>query len=131
VTPVLVVAVGLLVVVGVYLALARKIFSVILGLALLTHAANLILLAAGDARSRAPIAVVGIDRQLLADPVPQALVLTAIVISMAVTLYLLATFAAGVRELGAAEVVSAADSDRKVESNAVSAELSGRGRMDS
>ncbi len=43
-------AVGLLAGVGVYLLLSRRVFSVILGLSLLTHAANLVVLAAGDPR---------------------------------------------------------------------------------
>ena len=98
-TALLVVAVGLLAATGVYLLLARKVFSVILGLSLLTHAANLVVLAAGDKGQKAPFVVEGVERQLLADPVPQALILTAIVISMAVTLYLLATFSTGVRVL--------------------------------
>ena len=130
-TPVLIVAVGILAGVGVYLVLARKVFSVILGLALLTHAANLVLLSAGDPGSRAPIVRAGVERQLLADPVPQALVLTAIVISMAVTLYLLATFAVGVRDLGTDEVVRAADSDAGASEESVQAELAGRGRSES
>ena len=129
-TPVLVAAVGILVGVGVYLLLARRVFAVILGLALLTHAANLILLAAGNPGARAPIVSAGVDPQLLADPVPQALVLTAIVISMAVTLYLLATFAAGVRELQTDELVGAAESDADREPDEVRSELSGLGRSE-
>lgn len=127
-TPVLSVAVGILTGVGVYLVLARKVFSVILGLALLTHAANLVLLSAGDPGSRAPIVRAGVESQLLADPLPQALVLTAIVISMAVTLYLLATFAVGARDLGTDEVIRAADSDAGASEESVQAELTGRGR---
>jgi multisubunit Na+/H+ antiporter MnhC subunit len=111
----MVLAVGLLTGVGVYLLLARRVFPVVLGLSLLAHAANLTVLSAGDPRRRAPIVVEGVERTLLADPLPQALVLTAIVISMAVTLYLLATFVAGGRVLGVRTVVRAAESDAEVE----------------
>ena len=130
-TVVLILAVGLLAGTGVYLLLARRVFSVILGLSLLTHAANLVMLAAGDASERAPIVVDGIERQLLADPVPQALILTAIVISMAVTLYLLALFAAGARVLGTDSVEQAADSDSGRNEGTVRAELAGSGRFES
>ena len=60
-TPVLVLAVGLLAGVGVYLVLARKLFSTILGLSLLTHAANLLMLSTGDPGQRAPIVVDGVS----------------------------------------------------------------------
>ena len=130
-TAVLILAVGLLAGTGVYLLLARRVFSVILGLSLLTHAANLVMLAAGDASKRAPIVVAGIERQLLADPVPQALILTAIVISMAVTLYLLALYAAGARVLKTDSVVPAAESDSGRSEETVRAELVGHGRFKS
>ena len=130
-TVVLILAVGLLAGAGVYLLLARRVFPVILGLSLLTHAANLVMLAAGDASERAPIAVEGIERQLLADPVPQALILTAIVISMAVTIYLLALFTAGARVLKTYGVLQAADSDSGRNEDTVRAELAGHGRTES
>ena len=127
-TPVLALAVGLLAAVGVYLLLARRVFPVILGLSLLAHAANLVVLAGGDRGEKAPIVVDGVERALLADAVPQALVLTAIVISMAVTLYLLATFAARARVLEADEIGPALSSDAERDREAVRAELAGAGR---
>ncbi len=127
-TPVLTLAVGLLAGVGVYLVLARKVFSVILGLSLLAHAANLVMLGAGESAERAPIVTEGVERHLLADPVPQALVLTAIVISMAVTLYLLAAFAEGARILGTDEMVRASVSDAESDQELVRMELAGQGR---
>jgi len=125
VTPVLTLAVGLLTAGGVYLLLARKVFSVILGLSLLTHAVNLVMLTAGDVAQRAPIVAAGVERKLLADPVPQALVLTAIVISMAVTLYLLATFVMGSRVLGIDEVRPARASDTENDARSMQADLPG------
>ena len=127
-TAVLALAVGLLVAVGVYLLLARRLFPAILGLALLAHAANLVVLAGADRGARAPIVVEGVERGLLADPVPQALVLTAIVISMAVTLYLLATFAVRGRVFGADRVDPAWSSDAARDEETVRAELAGAGR---
>ncbi len=127
-TPVFALAVGLLTGVGVYLLLARRVFPAILGLALLAHAANLVVLAAGDRAERAPIVIDGVERGLLADPVPQALVLTAIVISMAVTLYLLATFAARARVFGADDIRAAWTSDAERDPQSVRAELAGGGR---
>jgi multicomponent K+:H+ antiporter subunit C len=129
--PVLVLAVGLLTAVGIYLLLARRVFSVILGLSLLTHAANLVVLATGGWSAKAPIVVAGVEPAALADPVPQALVLTAIVISMAVTLYLLATFSAGARVLGRDEVRPAAAGDADRDPDSVRRELAGDGGRES
>ena len=65
---------------------------------------------------------------MLADPVPQALVLTAIVISMAVTLYLLATFAAGSRLATGDEIVPAMSNDADRAPGLVERELTGQER---
>ena len=123
--PALALAVGLLTTVGVYLLLARRAFPAILGLTLLAHAANLVVLAGGERGEKAPIVVEGIERGLLADPLPQALVLTAIVISMAVTLYLLATFALRARVFGEDEIRPAWSSDAERDEAAVGEELAG------
>ena len=80
--------VGLMGTVGTFLLLHRSLTRVILGLGLLANAVNLISLGAGGPPASAPI--VGRDEPL-ADPVPQALVLTAIVIGLGVTAFLLAT----------------------------------------
>lgn len=83
---------------GIYLALGRRRFEVILGLSLLAHAANLVVLS-GTARSGSSPALheLGTAVETMADPLPQAMVLTAIVISMAMTLYLLALLVAAGR----------------------------------
>jgi multicomponent Na+:H+ antiporter subunit C len=73
--------------VGVYLLLHRSLTRIILGLGLLANAVNLIALSAGGPPAQAPI--VGRPGPL-GDPVPQALVLTAIVIGLGVTAFLLA-----------------------------------------
>ncbi len=86
---VLIAAIGGLVSVGLYLVTARSLSRIILGFSLLGHAAVLSLLVAGGRSGAAPIA----DRataDAMANPLPQALALTAIVISFGLTLFLLA-----------------------------------------
>lgn len=75
---------------GVYLLLQRSMVRAVFGIGLLSHAANFVLLTAGVAAWRAEplIGVNGAD--VSADPLPQAFVLTAIVITLAVTILMLA-----------------------------------------
>jgi multicomponent Na+:H+ antiporter subunit C len=74
--------------IGTWMILARRLSRIILGLGLIGHGANLLLLLSGT-RGRAPIFGDG-DPAEFSDPLPQALVLTAIVIAFAVTMFLLA-----------------------------------------
>jgi multicomponent K+:H+ antiporter subunit C len=79
-------AIGLLTACGVYLMLRGRTFSLVLGLTLLSYATNLFVLAMGRlAIGVPPIVEVGASRH--ADPLPQALVLTAIVIGLATTAF--------------------------------------------
>jgi multicomponent K+:H+ antiporter subunit C len=81
-------AIGILAGSGVWLVLRPRTFQVVLGLVLLSYAVNLFIFATGRLTvDRAPIIREGVpvDPSLYADPVPQALVLTAIVISFATT----------------------------------------------
>lgn len=81
-------AIGLLVAVGVYLLLRARSFDVVLGMTLLSYATNLLIFAAGGLVSdKPPILRDGVEATLenYVDPVPQALVLTAIVIGFAMT----------------------------------------------
>ncbi len=83
------VLVGVLVAGGVFLILCSGMIRVVFGFVLLTHAANVLLLAAGGTdRRRAPLIGAG-DPARMADPLPQAFVLTAIVITFGSTVYLL------------------------------------------
>src|SRR5688572_31179352 len=81
-------AVGILVASGTWLVLRPRTFQVIIGLSLLSYAVNLFILAMGRLRIGAPpvlpLRTAG-DPAQFADPLPQALVLTAIVISFATT----------------------------------------------
>jgi multicomponent K+:H+ antiporter subunit C len=81
--------IGVLTACGIYLLLRPRTFSVILGLTLLSYAANVLILAGGRLRAGAPpLALPGATG--LADPLPQALVLTAIVIGFGMIAYLVA-----------------------------------------
>jgi multicomponent Na+:H+ antiporter subunit C len=74
--------------IGTYLILQRKLSRIIIGLGLLTHGANLLLITSGRRGDPPIIGEAGIEA--FSDPLPQALALTAIVITFAVTMLLLA-----------------------------------------
>ncbi len=76
---------------GIYMVLSRHVVRLVLGLSMLTTAVNLMLFQAGRIRSaQPPLIPEGAERLGdSADPVPQALVLTAIVIGFATTALLL------------------------------------------
>ncbi|WP_299369732.1 Na+/H+ antiporter subunit C [uncultured Tateyamaria sp.] len=77
-------AIGILTAAGIYLMLRLRTFPVILGISLLTYAVNVFLFASGRLTVGAP-PVLRDDMTVYADPLPQALVLTAIVISFGMT----------------------------------------------
>lgn len=83
------VLIGLLYGLGTYLMMQRALTRIVIGLAMLAHGANLLLLAAGGTAGAAPIVEEGAGVEY-ADPLPQALALTAIVITFGVTAFLLA-----------------------------------------
>ncbi|MGH7104576.1 MAG: Na+/H+ antiporter subunit C [Acetobacteraceae bacterium] len=77
---------------GVWLLLRPRSFQVIVGLSLLSYAVNLFILAMGRLRVGAPPVL---QAHIVADPIPQALILTAIVIGFATTaLFLVVLLAA-------------------------------------
>lgn len=85
---VLVVLVGVLVTAGIYLLLERSLTRVLLGVLLLGNAINLLLVLSGGPPGGAPIVgTTPVDE--MSDPLPQALVLTAIVIMLAVAAFVL------------------------------------------
>lgn len=87
-TIVLAATAALLFAIGTYLILQRKLSRIIIGLALLTHGANILMITSG--RRGTPPIIGRADPSSFSDPLPQALVLTAIVITFAVTTLLLA-----------------------------------------
>lgn len=80
---------GVLYAVGVYLVLERSLTRVLLGIMLLTNGTNLLLLHTGGLPGRSPLYEAGLDPRAYSDPLPQALILTAIVIGLATTAFLL------------------------------------------
>jgi multicomponent K+:H+ antiporter subunit C len=96
---VLAIAVGVLATAGVYLLLRSRTFSVLLGLTLLSYAVNLFVFASGRLKVGAP-PIVAPGATAYADPLAQALVLTAIVISFAMTAFVVALAIAGHMRLG-------------------------------
>jgi len=85
---VLALAIGVLMASGVWLVLRPRTFQVAIGLSLISYAVNLFIFSMGRLRSNAaPVVESGVDVQAAqyTDPVPQALVLTAIVIGFAMT----------------------------------------------
>ncbi len=82
-------AIGLTFAVGLFQILRRNVIRAAMGLMLLTNAVNLFLLTAGTTWGiKAPYA--GLPAALQSDALPQALILTAIVISLGTTAFVLA-----------------------------------------
>lgn len=88
----LAIVVGVLYATGVYMMLRRSVVKLLVGIALLSHAANLLVFSAGGVvRGRPPIVDAGmVAPEGVADPLPQALVLTAIVIGFGVLAFAIA-----------------------------------------
>ena len=81
---------GVLYASGLYLMLRRRLAQLIIGLSLLSNGSNILILsAAGVTRSRPPLISEGVPLEQFADPVPQSLILTAIVIGFGVLAFAL------------------------------------------
>lgn len=78
--------IGLLAATGVYLILRARTFPVVLGLVMIGYAVNLFLFAMGRIQVNAPAILT--ETSKVTDPLPQALVLTAIVIGFATTAFI-------------------------------------------
>ena len=85
----LLIIMGALYACGIYLILERSLTRVLLGLMLLANATNLLILATGGYAGLAPLYSKDIAAGDYSDPLPQALILTSIVISFAVTAFML------------------------------------------
>lgn len=79
---------GVLVAAGVYLLLERSLTRILLGVLLTSNGVNLLFLVAAGKPGTPPIVGIG-DPETTSDPLPQAMVLTAIVITMAVAAFVL------------------------------------------
>ena len=107
-------AIGILTGSGVWLLLRPRTFQVVMGLSLLSYAVNLFIFSTGGQRTgAAPILERGTAGSLAqyADPTPQALVLTAIVIGFATTALLLVVMLAA-RGLAGTDHVDGLERDR-------------------
>jgi len=93
---VMAIGIGLVAASGVWLVLRPRTFQVIIGLSMLTYAVNMFLLSMGRLRIGVPpVLEATTNAAALADPVPQSLVLTSIVISFSMTaLFLVVLLAA-------------------------------------
>lgn len=75
---------------GVYLMLERSMTRVLLGFLLVGNATNLLIITMAGAPGVAPIVTDGVAADEMTDPLPQALILTAIVITFCVSAFLMA-----------------------------------------
>ena len=73
---------------GTWMLLQRRLSRILIGVGLVGHGSNLLLLMSGGDGGRSPI-IGTADKEDFADPLPQALVLTSIVITFGVTAFLL------------------------------------------
>lgn len=80
---------------AVYLVLQRGMVRIVIGMSLFGHASNLTILAAGNGAWRGEAFPSSTEYATMSDPLPQAFVLTAIVIAMATTTILLMLAALG------------------------------------
>ncbi len=114
-TTLLAIVIGCLYAAGVYMMLRRSLFKLVLGLVLLSHGANLLIFtAAGLTRAQPPIVPAGSTAPVVptADPLPQALILTAIVISFGVLAFALVLFHRAYQTVGSDDADELEMSDR-------------------
>ena len=111
------VTIAVLVAGGVYMILQRGMVRIVFGMGLVSHATNLLILATGIGAWRSEPFAERTPLSDAADPLPQAFVLTAIVITMATTAFMLTLAALG-----------RSDDTRTVEDPEEEAPLETRGR---
>lgn len=95
----IIILVGVLTAVAIYLILSKNVIRLILGTAILSHAVHLLILSMGGLKT-GTVPLLGEKADLYADALPQALILTAIVISFAVTAFILVLAYRAYQELG-------------------------------
>ena len=91
---ILIILIGVLYAAGLYMIMRRSFVKVIIGLIFLGHAANLLIFTVGRITKGNPAFVntTGSSPETLADPLPQALILTAIVIGFGVQAFAIVLF---------------------------------------
>lgn len=123
---VLALLVGILFGSGVYLMLSRNLVQFLLGLVLISNAANVMIFAAGGlTRGRPAIVPGGLEQPAgaIANPLPQALILTAIVIGFGLLAFALVLACRACQELGTVDTdrMRVAEPEPKVEDEDASA----------
>ena len=91
----LAITIGVLIFGAVFLMLQRGLVRIVLGFVMLGHAVNLMLMSAGGTFRRAQPLIGYNPADVASDPLPQAFVLTAIVIAFSITVYMLTLAATG------------------------------------
>ncbi|MEH7494557.1 Na(+)/H(+) antiporter subunit C [Neobacillus niacini] len=91
--------IGILFMTATYLMLSKSLLRIIVGTGLLSHGAHLLILTMGGLK-RGDAPILGGSAQSYTDPLPQALILTAIVISFGVTAFFLVLAYRSYQELG-------------------------------
>ncbi|MGG0474859.1 Na(+)/H(+) antiporter subunit C [Priestia aryabhattai] len=93
------IAAGILFTAAVYLMLSRSLLRIIIGTGLLSHGVHLLILTMGELKGGS-VPLLGEKASSYTDPLPQALILTAIVISFGVTSFFLVLAYRAYQELG-------------------------------
>lgn len=109
-------AVGVLSAAGIYLVLRARTFPVVLGLAFMSYAINVFLFASGRLVINQP-PIWGKDVAAYTDPLPQALVLTAIVIAFGMTALVVVLALRAYLETGTDQVDGLADEAPELDSS--------------
>ncbi|KOP80062.1 Na(+)/H(+) antiporter subunit C [Cytobacillus praedii] len=91
--------IGILFMSATYLMLSKSLLRIIIGTGLLSHGAHLLILTMGGLK-RGTVPLLGEEASSYTDPIPQALILTAIVISFGVTAFFLVLAYRAYKELG-------------------------------
>ncbi|MGC5614889.1 Na(+)/H(+) antiporter subunit C [Georgenia sp. Z1491] len=125
----LLLVVAVLVGAGVYLVLERSLTRVVIGAGLITHGINVLILVAGGRAGEPPL-IGSSEPEDMSDPLPQAMILTAIVISLGITAFLLALAYRSWQLNGHDEVQDDLE-DRRIARRAARDELDARSTDDS
>lgn len=96
---VMAIVIGVLFMSATYLMLSKSLLRIIVGTGLLSHGAHLLILTMGGLK-RGAVPLLGEEASSYTDPIPQALILTAIVISFGVTAFFLVLAYRAYKELG-------------------------------
>jgi multicomponent Na+:H+ antiporter subunit C len=126
--PVFALAFGVMIAVAAYLILSRNVLRIVLGLLVLSNAVNLAIFGAGRIGTRIPPLVEAGETAIIggANPLPQALILTAIVISFSLVVFTTVLFESAHRRLGTldTEAMREAEPPRETDPSPVGAKPS-------